>query len=118
VGTAAYLNVFGSILRVLKNLKSVGYDVGDLPGNERQMIESVLQVGEGRRRGCLVWRGLQGARSRDTCASRASHTPPPPPPPPPTQASEAKFNSADLNIAYRMPVAEYQQVRRSERQCV
>jgi hypothetical protein len=26
------------------------------------------------------------------------------------QAKEAKFNSADLNIAYRMPVAEYQQV--------
>lgn len=26
------------------------------------------------------------------------------------QAKEAKFNSADLNIAYRMPVSEYQQV--------
>jgi magnesium chelatase subunit H len=26
------------------------------------------------------------------------------------QAKEAKFNSADLNIAYRMPVAEYQQL--------
>lgn len=68
VGTAAYLNVFGSIFRVLQNLRSVGYDVGQLPGNDMELIQSVLQ------------------------------------------AKEAKFNSADLNIAYRMPVAEYQQL--------
>jgi hypothetical protein len=52
----------------LQNLRSVGYDVGQLPGNDMELIQSVLQ------------------------------------------AKEAKFNSADLNIAYRMPVAEYQQV--------
>ena len=31
VGTAAYLNVFGSIFKVLHKLKSEGYDVGELP---------------------------------------------------------------------------------------
>ena len=59
VGTAAYLNVFGSIFRVLKELKREGYDVGQLPGNETELIQSVLQ------------------------------------------AKEARFNSSDLNIAYR-----------------
>ena len=42
VGTAAYLNVFGSIYRVLKALKIDGYNVGDLPRNEGDLIESVL----------------------------------------------------------------------------
>ena len=42
VGTAAYLNVFGSIYRVLKALKIDGYNVGDLPKNETDLIESVL----------------------------------------------------------------------------
>ncbi|WIA33976.1 hypothetical protein OEZ86_007071 [Tetradesmus obliquus] len=68
VGTAAYLNVFGSIFRVLKNLKACGYDVGNLPANDMELIQSVL-----------------------------------------TQ-KEAKFNSTDLNIAYKMPVAEYSQL--------
>jgi uncharacterized membrane protein len=44
VGTAAYLNVFGSIFRVLQNLKRVGYDVGPLPNNETELIQSVLQA--------------------------------------------------------------------------
>jgi cobalamin biosynthesis Mg chelatase CobN len=39
VGTAAYLNVFGSIFRVLKNLKACGYDVGSLPNNEMDLIQ-------------------------------------------------------------------------------
>lgn len=39
VGTAAYLNVFGSIFRVLKNLKACGYDVGELPSNETELIQ-------------------------------------------------------------------------------
>jgi hypothetical protein len=59
VGTAAYLNVFGSIVRVLRELKKEGYDVGQLPSNEGELIQSVLQ------------------------------------------AKEARFNSSDLNVAYR-----------------
>ena len=39
VGTAAYLNVFGSIHRVLKNLKACGYDVGPMPSNEMELIQ-------------------------------------------------------------------------------
>jgi len=42
VGTAAYLNVFGSIYKVLTMLKNNGYDVGELPDNEGDLIESVL----------------------------------------------------------------------------
>jgi cobalamin biosynthesis Mg chelatase CobN len=48
VGTAAYLNVFGSIFAVLKNLKACGYDVGSLPNNEMDLI----QVRGEMRRGC------------------------------------------------------------------
>ncbi len=43
VGTAAYLNVFGSIFRVLKMLQKQGYDVGMLPPSEEELIQSVLQ---------------------------------------------------------------------------
>merc|ERR1719217_502841 len=43
VGTAAYLNVFGSIFRVLQSLKAEGYDVGDLPATERELIEQVIK---------------------------------------------------------------------------
>nr|CAC69537.1 Magnesium chelatase H-subunit [Chlamydomonas reinhardtii]CAC69552.1 Magnesium chelatase H subunit [Chlamydomonas reinhardtii] len=68
VGTAAYLNVFGSIYRVLKNLQREGYDVGALPPSEEDLIQSVL-----------------------------------------TQ-KEAKFNSTDLHIAYKMKVDEYQKL--------
>ena len=42
VGTAAYLNVFGSIFRVLQGLKQEGYDVGDAPDTEEELINSVL----------------------------------------------------------------------------
>lgn len=41
VGTAAYLNVFGSIFRVLKELKRDGYDVGILPGSEDELMQAV-----------------------------------------------------------------------------
>jgi len=68
VGTAAYLNVFGSIYRVLKQLKKEGYDVGMIPMNEEDLIKSVLN------------------------------------------SADAKFNSSDLNIAYRMKVDEYQRL--------
>jgi magnesium chelatase subunit H len=66
VGTAAYLNVFGSIFKVLKNLKNEGYDVGNLPGNETELIQSILND------------------------------------------KDSKYNSADMNIAYKMNVKEYQ----------
>ncbi|GIL44514.1 hypothetical protein Vafri_1964 [Volvox africanus] len=68
VGTAAYLNVFGSIYRVLKNLQREGYDVGLLPPSDEDLIQSVL-----------------------------------------TQ-KEARFNSTDLHIAYKMKVDEYQRL--------
>jgi len=42
VGTAAYLNVFGSIFRVLQNLKAEGYNIGDCPATEEELINSVL----------------------------------------------------------------------------
>jgi len=42
VGTAAYLNVFGSIWKVLKMLQAEGYDVGTMPEFEEWLIESVL----------------------------------------------------------------------------
>merc|ERR1719472_533158 len=68
VGTAAYLNVFGSIFKVLQSLKAEGYDVGDLPSTERELIEQVIND------------------------------------------EEAKFNSANLNVAYRMKVPEYEEL--------
>jgi len=43
VGTAAYLNVFGSIWKVLEMLKADGYDLGeDYPEKEEDLIQSVL----------------------------------------------------------------------------
>ena len=65
VGTAAYLNVFGSIFRVLKALRKEGYTI-DLPKNENELIEAVLKD------------------------------------------KEAKIQSPELNVAYRMPVSEYE----------
>uniref|UniRef100_A0A7S0WJ98 magnesium chelatase n=1 Tax=Pyramimonas obovata TaxID=1411642 RepID=A0A7S0WJ98_9CHLO len=68
VGTAAYLNVFGSIWKCLDMLKKEGYDVGQLPETEAGLIESVLND------------------------------------------KEAKFNSPELNIEYKMSVKEYQEL--------
>jgi len=42
VGTAAYLNVFGSIYRVLQDLKEDGYNVGELPEKEEDLIQEIL----------------------------------------------------------------------------
>lgn len=42
VGTAAYLDVFGSIFAVMKEMKSKGYNVGDLPANAKELMESVI----------------------------------------------------------------------------
>jgi len=43
VGTAAYLDVFGSIHAVLKTMKTEGYDVSDLPADAKGLMESILQ---------------------------------------------------------------------------
>lgn len=42
VGTAAYLDVFGSIYEVLKGLKNNGYDVQDIPENAKALMEQVI----------------------------------------------------------------------------
>merc|ERR1711968_183217 len=42
VGTAAYLDVFGSIYAVLKQLKKEGYDVGEYPESKEALMEMVL----------------------------------------------------------------------------
>lgn len=41
VGTAAYLNVFGSIYRVLQDLKAQGYSIEDVPEKEEDLIKMV-----------------------------------------------------------------------------
>merc|ERR1712176_1144825 len=48
VGTAAYLDVFGSIEAVLKQLKAEGYDIGDAPDDKEAIMESVLNDPEAR----------------------------------------------------------------------
>ena len=42
VGTAAYLDVFGSIYEVLKGLKGNGYDLPELPENAKELMEMVI----------------------------------------------------------------------------
>jgi magnesium chelatase subunit H len=42
VGTAAYLDVFGSIYEVMKALKNNGYDVQDLPASTQELMEQVI----------------------------------------------------------------------------
>ena len=41
VGTAAYLDVFGSIHRVMQEMKAKGYDVQDLPSTP-ELLEAVI----------------------------------------------------------------------------
>mmetsp|Transcript_38127 Transcript_38127/g.78202 ORF Transcript_38127/g.78202 Transcript_38127/m.78202 type:complete len:1412 (-) Transcript_38127:239-4474(-) len=48
VGTAAYLDVFGSILAVGKELKRQGYNVGDMPDTAEGIMDSVLNDKEAR----------------------------------------------------------------------
>lgn len=48
VGTAAYLDVFGSIFSVLKGLQKDGYDVGEIPESIEALIDSVLHDKEAR----------------------------------------------------------------------
>jgi magnesium chelatase subunit H len=42
VGTAAYLDVFGSIYEVLKGLKADGYDLPELPASGQELLEQVI----------------------------------------------------------------------------
>jgi len=44
VGTAAYLNVFGSIYKVLESLRREGYNVGELPANGEELIQTVCPI--------------------------------------------------------------------------
>ena len=48
VGTAAYLNVFGSIFEALKTLKDEGYDVGELPESVESLVDEILHDKEAR----------------------------------------------------------------------
>jgi magnesium chelatase subunit H len=66
VGTAAYLDVFGSIYEVLQGLKNNGYHVSELPASGQELLEAVIHD------------------------------------------VQAQYNSPELNVAYRMSVAEYQ----------
>ena len=42
VGTAAYLDVFGSIHRVMQELKAKGYDVQNLPSTPKALLEAII----------------------------------------------------------------------------
>ncbi|MGB7379352.1 MAG: magnesium chelatase subunit H [Rivularia sp. (in: cyanobacteria)] len=42
VGTAAYLDVFGSIYEVMKALKNNGYDLPELPASAKELMEQVI----------------------------------------------------------------------------
>lgn len=68
IGTAAYLNVFGSAFKVMEGLRDKGYNVGKLPASAEDLLEELLHD------------------------------------------KEAKINSPELNVAYRMPIDEYMDV--------
>ncbi len=68
VGTAAYLDVFGSIYKVLEGLQADGYQISELPDDAHALMLEVLHD------------------------------------------AEAQYNSPELNIAYRMPVPEYEKL--------
>ncbi|MEK0194561.1 magnesium chelatase subunit H, partial [Microcoleus anatoxicus] len=67
VGTAAYLDVFGSIYEVMKALKGNGYDLPELPESAEKLMLEVIQD------------------------------------------ATAQYQSPELNVAYRMSVAEYEE---------
>jgi len=68
VGTAAYLNVFGSIFECLKTMKQAGYNVGEIPKTVEDLVDEVLHE------------------------------------------KEARLASPELNIEYKMSVAEYKEL--------
>jgi magnesium chelatase subunit H len=65
IGTAAYLDVFGSVHKVMEGLRNEGYQVEGLPATSEALLEDILHD------------------------------------------KEARINSPELNVAYRMPVEEY-----------
>jgi magnesium chelatase subunit H len=67
VGTAAYLDVFGSIYQVMKALKGNGYDLPELPESAEKLMQEVIHD------------------------------------------ATAQYQTPELNIAYRMSVAEYEE---------
>ena len=68
VGTAAYLNVFGSIFRVMEEMKEQGYTIEEMPESAEALMELVIND------------------------------------------AQAQYNSPNLNVAYRMSVAEYEEL--------
>ncbi|MEM1254678.1 MAG: magnesium chelatase subunit H [Cyanobacteria bacterium P01_H01_bin.21] len=68
VGTAAYLNVFGSIYEAMVEMKEQGYTIADMPESAEALMLEVIND------------------------------------------AQAQYNSPELNIAYRMSVAEYEQL--------
>ncbi|MEL6602090.1 MAG: magnesium chelatase subunit H [Cyanobacteria bacterium J06614_10] len=42
VGTAAYLNVFGSIFRVMEEMKAQGYSIDDMPETAEELMQLVI----------------------------------------------------------------------------
>lgn len=68
VGTAAYLNVFGSIYRAMEDMKAGGYTIEGMPESAADLMLEVIND------------------------------------------AQAQYNSPELNIAYRMSVAEYEQL--------
>ncbi|MGD1950009.1 MAG: magnesium chelatase subunit H [Leptolyngbyaceae cyanobacterium] len=68
VGTAAYLNVFGSIYEAMVKMKEQGYTITDMPESAEALMLEVIND------------------------------------------AQAQYNSPELNIAYRMSVAEYEQL--------
>ena len=68
VGTAAYLNVFGSIYRAMEDMKAGGYTIEGMPDSAEALMLEVIND------------------------------------------AQAQYNSPELNIAYRMSVAEYEQL--------
>jgi len=67
VGTAAYLDVFGSIMACLKELRKAGYTIDELPDTREALMEMILKD------------------------------------------PQAKIDSPELNVAYRMSVKEYEE---------
>ena len=68
VGTAAYLDVFGSIHRVMLAMKEQGYSIDEIPETPEALMQSVIHD------------------------------------------AQAQYASPELNVAYRMPVREYEQL--------
>jgi len=42
IGTAAYLDVFGSIHEVMKGMRDNGYDIQDIPETPKELLESII----------------------------------------------------------------------------